>query len=109
MFFVGVAQKNYFHSTQELQLAVNITVCIFNSGILRTYKKLSDECGLIKSIGLSHKLQNLLPRAALITIYKPFIRPHLDYGNFFMIKHIIFFFFYRKLEFIQYNACLAIT
>ena len=31
-----------------------------------------------KTIGLLHKLQNLLPRTALITIYKAFVRPHLD-------------------------------
>ena len=34
-----------------------------------------------KAIGLLHKLQTLLPRAPLITIYKSFIRPHLDYGD----------------------------
>ena len=35
------------------------------------------------TIGLPHKLRNVLPRAALITIYKPFIRPHLHYGHIF--------------------------
>ena len=34
-----------------------------------------------KTIGLLRKLHNFLPRAALITIYKAFIRPHLDYGD----------------------------
>ena len=34
-----------------------------------------------KTIGLFHKLQTLLPRDLLITIYKLFIRPHLDYGD----------------------------
>ena len=29
-----------------------------------------------KTIGLLHILQNFLPRAALITTYKAFIRPH---------------------------------
>ena len=29
-------------------------------------------------IGLLRKLQNLLPREPLITIYKAFVRPHLD-------------------------------
>ena len=33
------------------------------------------------SIGLLRKLQNHLPKVTLvITIYKSFIRPHLDYG-----------------------------
>ena len=33
------------------------------------------------TIGLLRKLQTLLPRAPLITIYKSFIRSHLDYGD----------------------------
>ena len=32
-----------------------------------------------KTMGLLQKLQTFLPRAPLITIYKSFIRPHLDY------------------------------
>ena len=34
-----------------------------------------------KSIGLLRKLQNTLPRPSLLTIYKSFIRPHLDYSD----------------------------
>ena len=34
-----------------------------------------------KTIGILRKLQKLLPRTALITIYNAFIRPHLDYGD----------------------------
>ena len=34
-----------------------------------------------KTIGLLRKLQTLLSRAPLITIYKSFFRPLLDYGN----------------------------
>ena len=34
-----------------------------------------------KTIVFLHKLQNTLPRQALITIYKAFGRPHLDYGD----------------------------
>ena len=36
---------------------------------------------VIKTIGLLRKLQNSLPRGLLLTIYKSFIRPHLDYGD----------------------------
>ena len=39
------------------------------------YKKIN------KTISLLRKPQNNLPRAALITIYKSFVRPHLDYGD----------------------------
>ena len=34
-----------------------------------------------KTVGLLRKLRNLLPRTMLITIYKAFIRSHLDYGG----------------------------
>ena len=34
-----------------------------------------------KTITVIRKLQNILPRESLITVYKSFIRPHLDYGN----------------------------
>ena len=34
-----------------------------------------------KTIGLLRKLQNILPRSALLTICKSFIRLHLDYGD----------------------------
>ena len=34
-----------------------------------------------KTIGLLTKLEKNLPRSTLITIYKSFIRPHLDYGD----------------------------
>ena len=61
-----------------------------------------------KTIGLLYKLQSLLPRAPLITIYKSFIRSHLDYGD--MIYDQTFnLSFQQKMETIQYNAALAIT
>ena len=34
-----------------------------------------------RTIGLLRKLQKTLPRPALMTMYKAFVRPHLDYGN----------------------------
>ena len=34
-----------------------------------------------KSIALLRKLQTILPRPTLLTIYKAFTRPHLDYGD----------------------------
>ena len=61
-----------------------------------------------KTTGLLRKLQNVLPRSALVTIYKAFIRPHLDYGDILYDKAYNMS-FHQKLESIQYNACLAIT
>ena len=34
-----------------------------------------------KTMGFLCKLQNILPRTSLITIFKLFIRPHLDYED----------------------------
>ena len=34
-----------------------------------------------KTIALLRKFQQILSRQSLITIYKSFIRPHLDYGD----------------------------
>ena len=59
-----------------------------------------------KTFGLLRKLQNLLPRTALITIYKAFVRPHLDYGD---ILYAFNLSFQQKLDSIQYRVCLAIT
>ena len=61
-----------------------------------------------KAIGLLRKLQNLLPRTALITIYKAFVRPHLDYGDI-LYDQAFNLPFRQKLESIQYSAFLAIT
>ena len=44
---------------------------------------------IIKTIGLLRKLQKILTRPPLLTIYKAFIRPHLDYGDIVYEKHII--------------------
>ena len=61
---------------------------------------------ICESIGLPLKLQNLLPRAALITIYKAFIRPHLDYGNI-LYDQVYNVSFHQKLESIRECTCLA--
>ena len=61
-----------------------------------------------KTLGLLQKLHNLLPRSALITIYKAFVRPYLDYGDI-LYDQAYNMSFHHKLESIQYNACLAIT
>ena len=61
-----------------------------------------------KTIGLLRKLQTLLPRVPLITIYKSFIRPHFDYGDL-TYDQTFNMSFQQKLETIQYNAALVIT
>ena len=61
-----------------------------------------------KGIGIIKRLSNTLPRKSLLTIYKSFIRPYLDYCD------IIYDqpkneSSSTKIENIQYNAALAIT
>ena len=61
-----------------------------------------------KTTRLLCKLQDTLPRTWLITIFKLFIRTHLDYGD------IIYDWayntsFHQNIESVQYNAALAIT
>ena len=54
------------------------------------------------------KLSNSLPSYSWVTIYKAFIRPHLDYADIIYEKpnkmNIC-----NKIESLQYNAALAIT
>ena len=61
-----------------------------------------------RSITLLRKLQIILPRPTLLTIYKAFIRPHLDHGDT-IYDQAYNDSFHQKLESIQYNAALAIT
>ena len=66
------------------------------------------ESNVNKTIGIIRKLQNVRPRSALLTIYKSFIRPHLDYGDIIYDKSFNES-FHAKLESLQYNVTLAIT
>ena len=61
-----------------------------------------------KGIGIIRKLAKVLPRESPITIYKSFVRPHIDYGD------VIYDqpnndSFCNMIERVQYNAALAIT
>ena len=58
-----------------------------------------------KAVGLLRKLRNTLSRTTLITIYKAFIRPHLDYGDAVYNQAL----FKEKLESISYYPCLVWT
>ena len=61
-----------------------------------------------KIIGLIRRLSVCLPRSALLTISKPFVRPHLDYGDILYDKPGNLY-FESKTEKVQYKACIAIT
>ena len=59
-------------------------------------------------IGPLYKLHITLPRLSLLTIYKSFIRPHLDYGDV-IYDQAYTASFHQKIESVQYNSALAIT
>ena len=60
-----------------------------------------------KKIGFLRKFQLILLRHSLITIYKTFIRPHLDYGDV-IYDRVFNESFDQRLESIQYNVVIAI-
>ena len=49
-----------------------------------------------------------LPRQALITIYKAFVRPHIDYGDV-LYDQAFNSSFHAKMESIQFSARLTMT
>ena len=61
-----------------------------------------------KRIGLLRKLNHILPRSPLLTIYKSFIRPHLDFVDI-IYDQAHNASFHPKPDSVQYNAALAIT
>ena len=65
-------------------------------------------CKVNKGIYMIKKLRYALPRKSLLTIYKAFLRPHVNYGDVFFDqpsnKSVC-----GKLESVQYKAALAIT
>ena len=96
------------NSVQQVQFQKHLGVYLdgkldFREHLQNMFKKIN------KTItSLLGKLQNNLPRAPLITIYKSFVRPHLDYGDI-LYDQTFNNSFHERLESIQYNAALAIT
>ena len=61
-----------------------------------------------KLIDTIKHLSVILPRKSLLTIYKSFIRLHLDYGDI-IYGNLVNVSLINKLENVQYQACLAIA
>ena len=62
----------------------------------------------MKGIGVIKRLSKMLPQHSLLTIYKSFVRRHLDYGDT-LYDQLNNKSFCQKIETDQYNAALAIT
>ena len=90
-------------TNSQRQLGVTLDLKLtFEEHLLNVFKTVNI------TLGLMHKLQNVLPRITLVTIYKAFTRPHLDYGDI-LYDQAFNNSFHDRLESIQYNACLVIT
>ena len=74
----------------------------FDEHLKSVLKKIS------KTVLLLRKFQGILPRTSLITIYKLFARPHLDYGDI-IYDQTFNESFHQRIESIKHNAAVAIT
>ena len=97
-------------------LDINTNIEIFEHLCIYLDQKLNFTCHIkgkvIKSnkgIGVIKQLLTKLPWNALLTIYKSFIRPHLDCCMQTYMINLIMTLLKNKLGRIQYNAALAIT
>ena len=99
----------YFNDIPVTQTTVqkHIGLCLDEKLNYNTHikEKLSK---VYKGIGLLRNFFNKLSRQALVTMYKAFIRPHLDYGDIVYDKPNNETFI-NKIEKVQYDATLAIT
>ena len=86
---------------KHLVMVIDSTLS-FDEHLKSMLKKIS------KTVGLLRKFQGILPRTSLITIYKLFARPHLDYGGI-IYDQTFNESFHQLIESIQYNAAIAIT
>ena len=74
---------------------------MFLDSILDFKEHIKNELNKVsKTIGFLRKLQKILPRPSLITIYKYFVRSDLDYGDI-IYDQTYTVFFHQKIESIQ--------
>ena len=98
-----------FSKTQIQQQSVQKDICLFLDEKLsflehanKTIKKATVGVNLIRKLNL------LLSRPSLISVYKCFIKRHLDYGDVIYDQPILSS-VAKKIESVQYNAALAIA
>ena len=92
---------NSTHSQKHLGLILDAKLT-FDSHLKEKIAKAN------KGIGTIKRLYNNLPRNALLSIYKYFIRPHLDYA-YIIYDQPHYQSLSDRIESVQYNAGLAIT
>ena len=98
---VKFSNNNITRCSRHLRIVLDSNLN-FTSHIDQKMKKCNKMIGLITQLSVN------LPRNALLTIYKSFIRPHLDYGDILYDKPGNDN-FQNEMEKFQYRACLAIS
>ena len=78
----------------------------FSAHLKEKISKANRSIGIIKKVEMKKKLK--LPKNALLTIYKSFVRSYLDYGDI-VCNQPTNDSLCKKLESVQYNAAIAIT
>ena len=99
----------YFNNTPMQRKSVQKHLGLFLDEKLSFLEHINEKIKKVTvGVNLMHKLNLLLPRSSLLTVYKCFIRPHLDYGDVIYDKPNLSS-STNKIESVQYNAALAIT
>ena len=86
--------KHFLVSTRKISFYHHINAAIFKAK---------------KGLGIIKSLSNIFPRNSLLTIYKSFIRPNLDYCDFIYEQQWVDDSFCIEFERTHNNAALAIT
>ena len=99
----------YFHNLVVVQVKNQKHLELKLDKKLNFKEHLKDKFAIVnKEIGMLKKLSNYLPRHSLVTLYKAFVRPHLDYADIIYDKpnnvNIC-----NKIESLQHNSALDIT
>ena len=95
------SQVKISKSHKHLDLIID-TKLKFNEHLEDKFNKSNRIIGSVKRLSL------ILPRADLLTVYKAFVRPHLDYADILYDKPDNEF-FKDWVEKVRYNAAIAVT
>ena len=99
----------YFNNATVEQIPVQKHFIIYLDSMLLFPEHINDKIrNTLKSIGLLHKLLFILLCQCFLTIYKSFMRPHLDYGDV-TYDQPSNDSFPQKIESAKHRAALAIT
>ena len=95
-------------SVQQVQFQKHLGVYLDDKLDFREHLQNIVQKKINKTISLLHKLENNLPKAPLMIIYKSFVRLHLDYGDI-LYDQTFNNSFDERLQSVKYNGALAIT